>query len=131
MCDCLYTYLKKKSVETNVVRNLESARVSFPGLITHAPAPASGYVWYTDLMASEAYWATWFKNLNQKFLKIKSPPKKILILAEYGKLDDELQAAYEKGEFQLLIFDGAGHFVQEDQPVRMAKELVDFWKQRT
>ncbi|KAF9946857.1 Protein with carboxyl methyl esterase activity, partial [Mortierella alpina] len=117
--------------DTKVVRNLESARVSFPGLITHAPAPASGYVWYTDLMASESYWPTWFKDLNQKFLRIKAPSRTILILAEYAKLDDELQAAYERGEFQLRTFDGAGHFVQEDQPERMAMELVAFWKQRT
>ncbi|KAF9941198.1 hypothetical protein BGZ75_005512 [Mortierella antarctica] len=123
--------LVQLGVETQIVRNIESARVSFPGLITHAPAPASGYVWITDLMASEVYWPTWFKDLNQKFLKIKSPMKKILILAEYGKLDDELQAANDKGEFQLLTFDGAGHFVQEDQPERMAKELVAFWHQRT
>ncbi|CAO3571860.1 unnamed protein product [Mortierella alpina] len=117
-------------VETRTVRNIESARVSFPGLVTRAPAPASGYVWHTDLLTSESSWPTWFKDLNQKFLSIMTPRKKLLILAEYAKLDDELQAAYEKGEFQLLTFDGAGHFVQEDQPERLAKELVAFWKQR-
>ncbi|KAF9571316.1 hypothetical protein EC968_000756 [Mortierella alpina] len=116
-------------IESKIVRNIESARVSFPGLVTHAPAPAKGYVWHTDLLQSESCWPSWFKDMNQKFLKIQVP--KILILAEYGRLDDELQAAYDRGEFQLLIFDGAGHFVQEDQPERMAKELVAFWKQRT
>ena len=32
------------------------------------------------------------------------------------------------GKYQLTVFPDSGHFVQEDQPGKTAKTLVDFWK---
>ncbi|KAF9116607.1 hypothetical protein BGX27_001016 [Mortierella sp. AM989] len=112
-------------VESGTVRNIESARVSFPGMVKRSPTE-SKYTWYTDLMASESHWPSWFDGLNQKFLNTK--PKKFLILGENKILDDEMTAAHEQGKFKLSVFAEAGHAVQEDDPVRMAKELAEFWK---
>ncbi|KAG0211849.1 hypothetical protein BGX28_007304 [Mortierella sp. GBA30] len=127
-------------VDSGTVRNIESARISFPGMITRAPSslcPSTSststntttYIWRTNLLTSEPYWHTWFEGQNHRFLGAKA--RKLLILAEHNKLDEELQAAYDNGMFEFLIFDGAGHAVQEDQPERLAKELVMFWKQKS
>lgn len=32
------------------------------------------------------------------------------------------------GKYQLQVFPEAGHFIQEDQPVKTAQVLVDFYK---
>ncbi|KAF9359246.1 hypothetical protein BGX26_012776 [Mortierella sp. AD094] len=112
-------------VDSGTVRNIESARVSFPGMVKRSPTEST-YTWYTDLLAAESHWPTWFDGLNEKFLTTK--PKKFLILGGHGFLDDEMKAAHEQGKFQLSIFAEAGHAVEEDDPVRMAKELVEFWK---
>jgi protein phosphatase methylesterase 1 len=32
------------------------------------------------------------------------------------------------GKFQLSIFPDAGHFLQEDTPMKTASTLVEFWK---
>lgn len=44
-------------------------------------------------------------------------------------LVEEKQAnSGHEGKFQLQIFPEAGHFIQEDQPVKTAQILVDFYK---
>ncbi|KAF8980496.1 Protein with carboxyl methyl esterase activity [Entomortierella lignicola] len=86
----------------------------------------SGFAVLDMQEASEHFWLTWFDHLNGKFLSAK--PKKLLILGGHGFFDDEMKAAHEQNKFKYSIFTDSGHAVQEDDPVRMAKELVEFWK---
>jgi len=111
------------------VRNLESARVSCSPLVVLSKdsTPENPcYVWRTNLAASEQYWKDWFTGLTQKFLSAKAG--KLLILAGTDRLDTEMTIAQMQGKFQLMVFPNSGHAVQEDEPARMAKELVAFWK---
>ncbi|KAF9428440.1 Protein with carboxyl methyl esterase activity [Podila epigama] len=116
-------------VKSGTVRNVESARVSFPPLVVPSAAStdkAPEYVWRTDLVASEQYWKEWFTGLTQKFLSSRTA--KLLILAGTDRLDKDMTIAQMQGKFQLLVFPNSGHAVQEDEPKRMAHELVAFWK---
>ncbi|KAF9915642.1 Protein phosphatase methylesterase 1 [Lobosporangium transversale] len=115
-------------VESGTVHNVDSARISFTGMVGRIPGSPPKYTWYTDLMLSEAHWHTWFENLNRKFLSAKPP--KILILQGRNAMDDEMKAAYEQGNFQLSFFENSGHAVQEDEPDRMGKELAAFWEEK-
>ncbi|KAF9949592.1 Conserved oligomeric Golgi complex subunit 2, partial [Mortierella alpina] len=116
-------------IKSGTVRNVESARVSCPPLVVPSkdstPKNAS-FVWRTDLAASEQYWKEWFTGLTQKFLSSRAG--KLLILAGTDRLDKDMTIAQMQGKFQLLVFPNSGHAVQEDEPERMARELVAFWK---
>ncbi|KAG0244951.1 hypothetical protein BGX31_008302 [Mortierella sp. GBA43] len=129
------------AIEADVIRNLESARVSFPGMIVRASdAPDSHYTWRTYLLRSEQYWATWFDGLTGKFLgtagtagiprPFPAPPSqpRLYILAGQSvpAMDDELKAAHQNNVFQLSVFEACGHAVQEDDPTRMGQELSAF-----
>ncbi|KAF9918420.1 Protein phosphatase methylesterase 1 [Linnemannia zychae] len=134
-------------VESGTVRNVLSARVSFPGMIVYDPTalipPPSdsnpnphhvqeptmgGFVWRTDLLASEEHWPTWYVGQNHKLLSLVSASiPKMLILSEYSKLDTELSAAYLMGRFELLKMNQAGHAVQEDDPETVTNALLQFW----
>jgi len=35
---------------------------------------------------------------------------------------------FSTGKYQLQVFPEAGHFVQEDQPIKTAQVLVDFYR---
>ncbi|KAF9975881.1 Protein with carboxyl methyl esterase activity [Actinomortierella ambigua] len=117
-------------VKSGTVRNLESARVSFPGMVVQKAVSAGGdgldYVWRTDLLASEQYWEPWFTGLTAKFLSIKAA--KLLVLAGTDRLDKDMTIAQMQGKFQLLVFPNSGHAVEEDEPGRMAQELLQFLK---
>ncbi|KAG0252113.1 Protein with carboxyl methyl esterase activity [Actinomortierella ambigua] len=123
-------------VKSGTVRNLESARVSFPGMVVRkkpeSTTSSSGgddattYLWRTDLLASEKYWELWFTGLTAKFLSIKTA--KLLVLAGTDRLDKDMTIAQMQGKFQLLVFPNSGHAVQEDEPGRMAQELLQFLK---
>ncbi|KAG0364999.1 Protein with carboxyl methyl esterase activity [Mortierella sp. AD032] len=117
------------SVKSGTVRNIESARVSCPPLVTlvNGSTPENPcYGWRTDLAASEQYWKGWFTGLTEKFLSCRAG--KLLILAGTDRLDKDMTIAQMQGKFQLLVFPNSGHAVQEDDPERMARELVAFWK---
>ncbi|KAG0274280.1 hypothetical protein BGZ95_009943 [Linnemannia exigua] len=139
-------------VESGTVRNVLSARVSFPGMIVYNPAailpiltpthvptatttlpetPATtmgGFTWRTDLMASEHNWLSWFQGQNQKLLSPSSSAiPKLLILAEHSNLDTELSAAYLQGRFGLVKMQHVGHAVEEDDPEAVVNALLQFW----
>ncbi|KAK3847244.1 MAG: Alpha/Beta hydrolase protein [Linnemannia gamsii] len=138
-------------VESGAVRNVLSARVSFPGMVvynptailpiptpTHVPTnttlpetPATtmgGFTWRTNLMASEQHWPSWFQGQNQKLLSPSSSAiPKLLILADHSKLDTELSAAYLQGRFELLKMQHVGHAVEEDDPEAVVSALLQFW----
>ncbi|KAF9935028.1 Conserved oligomeric Golgi complex subunit 2 [Linnemannia zychae] len=117
------------SIKSGTVRSLESARVSSPPLVrlsSDSTPENPCYVWRTDLAASEQYWKGWFTGLTEKFLSCKAG--KLLVLAGTDRLDKDMTIAQMQGKFQLLVFPNAGHFVQEDDSERMARELIAFWK---
>ncbi|KAF9918851.1 hypothetical protein BX616_005026 [Lobosporangium transversale] len=116
-------------VKSGTVRNVESARVSCPSLVIlskDSTVENPCYIWRTDLAASEQYWKEWFTGLTQKFLSAKAG--RLLVLAGTDRLDKDMTIAQMQGKFQMLVFPNSGHAIQEDEPDRMAHELVAFWK---
>ncbi|KAF9115793.1 Conserved oligomeric Golgi complex subunit 2 [Mortierella sp. AM989] len=116
-------------IKSGTVRNIDSARVSLPPLVVlsnESTAENPCYVWRTDLAASEQYWKEWFTGLTQKFLSSRAG--KLLVLAGTDRLDKDMTIAQMQGKFQMLVFPNSGHSVQEDEPNRMARELIAFWK---
>ncbi|KAF8941952.1 hypothetical protein BGZ47_007023 [Haplosporangium gracile] len=117
------------SVKSGTVRNIESARVSCPPLVKlvdDSTLENPCYGWRTNLAASEQYWKGWFTGLTEKFLSCRAG--KLLVLAGTDRLDKDMTIAQMQGKFQMLVFPNSGHCVQEDDPERMARELVAFWK---
>ncbi|KAG0053488.1 Conserved oligomeric Golgi complex subunit 2 [Gryganskiella cystojenkinii] len=116
-------------VKSGTVRNIESARVSFPPLVVlsaESTPESPCYVWRTDLGATEQYWKGWFTGLTEKFLSSRTA--KLLVLAGTDRLDKDMMIGQMQGKFQMLVFPNSGHNVQEDEPERMARELIAFWK---
>lgn len=145
-------------VRSKAIRNLESARVSVPPLLKPQPmknpAPknngttaAAGssssfntnpiapkgtlisggrFDWVTDLKATRPFWKDWFSKLSMRFLQV--PAARLLVLAGADRLDKELMIGQMQGKYQLVVFQEAGHFLQEDVPTKCAHLLFDFWK---
>jgi protein phosphatase methylesterase 1 len=66
----------------------------------------------------------WFSGLSDKFLSARAA--KLLILAGTERLDKPLTIAQMQGKFQMHVYNESGHAVQEDEPERMATQLVEF-----
>lgn len=111
-------------LQTNTVRNRESACVSVPGVLKKDEAN-SGYNWSINLSKTEPYWQDWFQGLSGRFLT--APAARLLILAGTDRLDRELIAGQMQGKYQLIVFQEAGHFLHEDEPYKTALSLVEFW----
>jgi protein phosphatase methylesterase 1 len=119
-------------------RNLESARVSFPSQLVPVPATSDGgggeqdgddgggYRWRTDLAATQPHWSGWYSGLSAAFLSAPCP--KLLLLAGVDRLggDVALTVAQMQGRFQTVVMPGAGHAVQEDEPVKTAEAVLAF-----
>ncbi|KAF0531753.1 protein phosphatase methylesterase [Gigaspora margarita] len=116
------------SKKSGSIRNIESARISIPCLLTEQETHTNikKYTWRTDLAATQPHWEGWFSGLSEKFLS--SNAAKLLILAGTDRLDKPLTIAQMQGKYQLMVLPEAGHMVQEDIPERTASALVDFWK---
>ncbi|GMG00804.1 unnamed protein product [Aspergillus oryzae var. brunneus] len=117
-------FLQKKSAAGSLV-----ARVSVPSLLYEEAAPtdpSKPWVWRTNLAETKPFWENWFIGLSKKFLEARGG--KLLLLAGTDRLDKELMIGQMQGKYQLQVFPEAGHFVQEDQPVKTAQVLVDFYK---
>ncbi|CAL1713614.1 unnamed protein product [Somion occarium] len=115
-------------VMTHAIRNVESARVSIPGIIIPNPDPSSGpaYLWRTPLRLTAPYWSSWFTGLSSKFLLTRTA--RLLVLAGAERLDKELMIGQMQGKFQLVVLANVGHMVHEDDPGRLAEVLVEFWR---
>ncbi|KAB8074155.1 Alpha/Beta hydrolase protein [Aspergillus leporis] len=114
---------------SRTIRNRTSARVSVPSLLYEEEAPtdpSKPWVWRTNLAETKPFWENWFVGLSKKFLEARGG--KLLLLAGTDRLDKELMIGQMQGKYQLQVFPEAGHFVQEDQPVKTAQILVDFYK---
>ncbi|KCV71242.1 hypothetical protein H696_02192 [Fonticula alba] len=114
-------------VTSQTVRNLESARVSVPSIVTEIEGrgdAAPRLRWVTDLFSSEPYWSGWFPTLSEDFLKLRCA--RLLVLAGHDRLDETLLIGQMQGLFQFKILPQAGHCVQEDQPGLLASTIEGF-----
>ncbi|TKA21770.1 hypothetical protein B0A50_08695 [Salinomyces thailandicus] len=117
-------------LRTRTLRNPASAAISVPSLLKPSdpstPSEEKSYTWLTPLPPTAPFWPTWFTSLSSKFLSARAA--KLLILAGTDRLDRELMIAQMQGKFQLVVLPEAGHFVQEDEPERVAEVVVGFWR---
>lgn len=130
-------------IRSGGLKNLESARVSVPPLLTPEPplpshssptsTSASGqnshpqrYTWHTDLSSTSPFWNNWFTGLSVRFLSAKGG--KLLLLAGTERLDTEMMIGQMQGKYALQIFPEAGHFLHEDQPEKTAQAVVEFYR---
>ena len=123
-------------VRTGSLKNVESARVSVPPLLTllynkpkddtTSTAARKIFNWRADLASTEPFWTGWFVGLSDRFLSSKGG--KLLILAGTERLDKEMMIGQMQGKYALQIFPDAGHFLHEDQPEKTAQSIVDFYK---
>ncbi|KAE8150316.1 Alpha/Beta hydrolase protein [Aspergillus avenaceus] len=114
---------------SRTIRNRTSARVSVPSLLYEEDTPhdpSKPWVWRTNLAETKPFWENWFIGLSKKFLEARGG--KLLLLAGTDRLDKELMIGQMQGKYQLQVLPEAGHFIQEDQPVKTAQILVDFYK---
>lgn len=109
-------------LESSIIRNQESARLSVPSLVYEANGR---WHWKTDLLSTQPYWSGWYQGLSQTFAS--TPAAKLLVLAGTDRLDRELLVAQMQGKFQLELLPKAGHTIQEDLPDRISQLLHRFW----
>ncbi|GAA5813699.1 hypothetical protein MFLAVUS_007185 [Mucor flavus] len=114
------------SIQSDTVKNIESAKLSIPALLELRDDKSEKLKWITDLTKTQPFWTEWFLGLSDKFLN--SGTAKLLILAGTDRLDKPLIIGQMQGKFQLNIFPDAGHFLQEDKPLKTANCLIEFWK---
>jgi len=81
--------------------------------------------------ATRNYWQGWFENMSEKFLSVKT--YKISFLAGSGndatrKMTTELTRAHMQGKFQLEMFPGTSHCIQEDDPIEMISKIEIFMR---
>ncbi|VDC04905.1 unnamed protein product [Peniophora sp. CBMAI 1063] len=118
-------------VSASQIRNATSARVSVPSLIVPAPSDpgtlrARAFVWRTPLGTTGPYWESWFRGLSASFLSARTA--RLLIPAGTDRLDKELMIGQMQGKVQMEVVPGTGHMLHEDDPVRLAEILVEFWR---
>lgn len=89
------------STRSQTIRNLNSARISVPSLLSQdlrPPSPGTDsrpWTWHTDLAATQPFWEGWFRDLSKKFLKARGG--KLLLLAGTDRLDKELMIGQMQG----------------------------------
>ncbi|CAB4252348.1 similar to Saccharomyces cerevisiae YHR075C PPE1 Protein with carboxyl methyl esterase activity that may have a role in demethylation of the phosphoprotein phosphatase catalytic subunit [Maudiozyma barnettii] len=111
-------------VRHGLSKNRTSANIAVPSLFRKF---SSGkVVRITNLQVFRPYWNTWFTDLSHSFVAV--PTSKMLILAGNDNLDKELIIGQMQGKYQLVVFQDSGHFIQEDETLKTALTLIDFWK---
>ncbi len=77
----------------------------------------------------------WFLGLSEKFLSMKTA--KLLVLAGTERLDKPLTIGQMQGsstylihvgKFQIEILSESGHFIQEDEPEKLAEIMKSFFQ---
>ncbi|KAG1832359.1 hypothetical protein DFJ58DRAFT_823134 [Suillus subalutaceus] len=136
-------------VNTGLVHNPISARVSIPSIIVSADSPLTPstranigfkYKWRTPLRSTAPHWdskpilapliciliflSRWFPSLSSLFLGLRSA--RLLVLAGAERLDTTLMVGQMQGKFWLEVMagSGVGHLMHEDNPTKLA----DFWR---
>lgn len=140
-CDMQFEQ-KEKSTDENVNKDDQQPCPSSSGLppLTEdeqMPAPAlppppssssvndDAFVWRTDLVASEKYWAEWFDRLSEIFLSSKGGAK-LLLLAGVDRLDGPMTVGQMQGKFQMQVLPKVGHTIQEDDPETVAHVVAAY-----
>lgn len=57
---------------------------------------------------------------------LAAPVARMLILAGTDRLDKDLTIGQMQGKFQLVLLPACGHAVQEDDPMRTSKAILEF-----
>ncbi|KAI8868742.1 protein phosphatase methylesterase [Ramicandelaber brevisporus] len=114
-------------ISSRIIRTKESARISVPPIVAPHEQPSLDAVsWRTDLLATEKYWASWFTDLDAKFLTCKCA--KLLMISSTDVITKVLMIGQMQGKFQTEPFTGCGHLLHEDDPTRAADLLLRFWQ---
>lgn len=124
-------------VNTGLIHNPVSARVSIPSIVVPADSPLTPstranigfkYKWRTPLRSTAPYWDSWFPSLSSLFLGLRSA--RLLVLAGAERLDTTLMVGQMQGKFWLEVMagSGVGHLLHEDDPTKLAEILADFWR---
>lgn len=117
-------------ITAHQIRNITSARVSVPSLITPTPEPRPrgkrAFTWCTPLRTTGPYWEGWFKGLSAAFLAARTA--RLLVLAGTDRLDRELMIGQMQGKFQMVVVPNTGHMLHEDDPLTLAQTLMEFWR---
>lgn len=111
-------------LHNGLLKNRSSAEISIPTLFKTTEIGRIKRI--TDLGEFKPYWSKWFTNLSSRFVSL--PTSKLLILAGNENIDKELIIGQMQGKYQLVVLQDSGHFVQEDEPIKIAVILIDFWK---
>ncbi|PVV04085.1 hypothetical protein BB560_001409 [Smittium megazygosporum] len=116
----------KYQINTGDSSNTESACLSVPSLLKKITTPGKPdlFTWRTNVLDTSEHWTGWYEDLSKKFLSVKTA--KLLVLAETDRLDKELMIAQMQGKFQLVLFHGSGHLIQENHPYEFANKLHQF-----
>ncbi|PWN27930.1 protein phosphatase methylesterase [Jaminaea rosea] len=107
------------------IRNKESARRSVPGVLKSASREPR-LIFRHNLSLTTPHWRSWFVGLSQRFLGVRTA--RLLMLAGTDRLDKDLMVGQMQGKYQLQVLPEAGHCLMEDEPEKVAKLLVDFWR---
>ncbi|ORY80363.1 Alpha/Beta hydrolase protein [Protomyces lactucae-debilis] len=113
------------ALSSRIISNQVSARSSIPALLRRSPE-SKRLLWRHDWKPTQAYWQSWFQDLSRKFLSASRSLGKLLILAGTDRLDKPLMIAQMQGAFQMNVIPGAGHFVHEDEPCKVAHIIAAF-----
>ena len=109
------------AVQSNTIRNPDSARVSIPLQIRPL---GNGFQFRTDLQRTKVFWEGWFRGMNNAFLSVMGP--KQLIIAGSDRTDRQMMIAQMQGKFKHTVFFDVGHILHEDNPERFAAEIKAF-----
>ena len=112
-----------------VVYSRRSAEVTIPAVLVEREEDGKTvWLWRTDLSKTFTLWEEWFKGVSKRFVQLKASMGKLLILHERGRLDKDLIVGHMQGKFQLALVPGerVGHFVHEDEPLKVASEMNQF-----
>ena len=112
--------------KSGTIQNIESARISVPPLLKEDinNKGTKTYIFKTNLMESKPFWNEWFIGLTKAFLSCTIP--KTLMLAGIERMDKDLTITQMQGKYKLSIVRGVGHFMHEDKPEDVMKEIKDF-----
>ncbi|KAI9442472.1 protein phosphatase methylesterase [Lactarius indigo] len=117
-------------ITAHQIRNITSARVSVPSLVTPTPEPRPrgkrAFTWCTPLRTTGPYWEGWFRGLSAAFLAARTA--RLLVLAGTDRLDRELMIGQMQGKFQMVVVPNTGHMLHEDDPLTLAQTLMEFWQ---
>ena len=124
-------FLYSCSVTTNTIQNVQSARISIPGIVYLQEGANPPYQWRTPLRSTAPYWLSgfftfvirvpqgtytdnftgWFQGLSGAFLSARTA--RLLVLAGTDRLDKELMIGQMQGKFQMEVVPAVGHMLHE------------------